>query len=397
MGYGGRVADYGYGPLIELYTDESERLFKEISEWIPKCMSYKIPDEFWDGKNRWDTNGTQRYCATVENVTESKERNNQRYDIEVKENHNYVTKDIVVSNCRFTQYPEKDRLVFGSRNVEFTRDGKPLPIEETNKQFRHVIKYVQESVDYEALEQVYDEYGELTFFGEALHKHTVEYDWDGKHPDVESKTPNYIGFDIWNAETDEWLPHHQVVEIHNKIGLQTVPVISETTVRDITESHVEIPKSVFRSPDEAAENKFNKEGLAEGIVIKNDTRKTRAKKVSPHMREVNKFGTPNDSETLEDMKARKKHARLFTDTFVTEQRVLKNAHKLVDEGSYDELKMPMMQDLPQRVLTDIMAEEGWNIITHEYEIELTEHSKESIRQLVSDKCSRILRDDMHPS
>lgn len=306
----------------------------------------------------------------------------------------YVLEKVDGANFRWTHF-EDEQLLFGSRKVEFKKNGEPQPFDETNKQFRHVITYLQSTVDFDELQAITSEYGDLVFYGEAMHKHTIDYEsWDGKAPDIESEMPNYIGFDVWNEETEEWLSHSEVQEIHSRIGLETVPILTKTTVKELTEDDISIPQSEYRTPNPDAEDEFNQLGLAEGVVVKNDTQRVRAKNVSEYMQEVDQFGKPDSEESLEDLKERKRNARKFVSTFITEQRVLKNAHKLVDEDKYDELKMPMMQDLPRRVLTDIFAEEGWKILNHEYQIELTEDSKEDIRQLASDKCSRILKEEI---
>lgn len=306
----------------------------------------------------------------------------------------YVLEKVDGANFRWKQF-DNNQLLFGSRRVVFKDGDEPQAYDETNKQFRHVIDYLQETVDLETLTEITTEYGNLVFYGEAMHKHTIDYEaWDGKSPDIKAKMPNYIGFDIWNEDTGEWVSHSEVIDIHSRLGLETVPVLQKTTVTELNDEDIEIPQSEYRTPNPEAEDTFNQEGLAEGLVLKNDSQGVRAKKVAEYMQEVNQFGAPDDDESLEEMKSRKRNARKLVSTFVTEQRVLKNAHKLVDEGKYDELEMPMMKDLPQRVLTDVFAEEGWAIINHEYEIEFTEDSKESIRQVVSDKCARLLKEEI---
>lgn len=307
----------------------------------------------------------------------------------------YVLEKLDGANFRWKLH-NSEQIIAGSRNVEFKQHNDPLPIDETNKQFRHTIKYLQQTINFNALQDIIDKYGELIFFGESLHTHTINYEvWNGKHPGIENATPNYVGFDIWSVEQGDWLSHELVESIHEQINLETVPVLFETTVSEITDEELQIPNSTFRTPNPDAEDEFNRQALAEGLVVKNDTLGNRAKKVAEYMQEVQQHGTPDDDESIEDLKHRKRNAKKFVNTFVTEQRVLKHAHKLVDEGNYTELEMPIMKDLPQAVLTDIFIEEGWNILNHEYGIEFTEDSKADIRQLTSDKCARILKEELH--
>ena len=82
--------------------------------------------------------------------------------------------------------------------------------------------------------------------------------------------------------------------------------------------------------------------------------------------------------------------------FVTEARIMKEAHKLVDEGEYDSLRMEMMEDLPRRVLQDIMEEEGWNLLRdeHNFKCEFDEHFKSSVRSKASRMCARTLKEEL---
>lgn len=292
------------------------------------------------------------------------------------------------------QYHEDGSILAGSRNVVFKDGDAPQPLEETNKQFRHTIKFIESTIDVSELEAILDEYGTLTFFGESLHTHTVDYEWSGKHPEIDDSTPNFLGFDIWNETTQSWLPHTIVTDIYSRIGLDTVPLLKETTVDEITDEMLAIPQSAYRTPDPDADNEFDQNGYGEGIVVKNDVSQNRAKKVAEYMSEVNQFGVPDDDETIEELKEKRKNANLFVRTFVTDARIKKQAHKLIDEGEFESLEMPMMAELPERVLRDIFTEEGWNIINHEYGIELTQGSKEAIRQETSKKCSRVLKNEL---
>lgn len=306
-----------------------------------------------------------------------------------------VMEKIDGANFRW-KYFNDDQILAGSRRTDFKRGDEPLPIDECNKQFRHVLRYLHNELDFEELRKIEEEYGEIVFFGEALHKHTIDYDaWDGKHPEIDSEFPNYLGFDVWSVEEDRWLPHSEVIELHERIGLVTVPVVAEGTVDELSEDVLDIPKSEYRTEKPDDDSEFNRKGLAEGIIIKNDNQQLRAKDVAEKMKELHNWGQKTSSEKdIEELRRERRHSELFVQTFVTEQRILKTVHKLIDEGKYDEIRMEMMADLPRRVLTDVFAEEGWNIITHEYEIELDEEIKESIRKKTSTKCSRLLQSEL---
>jgi len=333
MGYGGRVANYGAGPQIELYTDESERLFGDISKWVPECMSYKIPNKFWDSDIEWDTSGPKRYCATVVEAGETKEQSDQRYDIEVKDNHNYVTKDVVVSNCRFTYYPEEDRIVFGSRNIEYWNE------KDTDKNFIHAVEFVRERVDIEELAYRNRVEGPLTFFGEAMHSHTLDYDWD--------RVPSFLGFDVYNHAQKGFLTFDNAKSMFEAIGLPVVPVVYEGPAKDFED--VEAPDSEYH------------DGPAEGVVIVNEDTRQLAKYRSKKFKEMHSgqsVTNPDEYETSD--------AKVLARKFTTEARVLKMIHKYENRGRT--IEMSIMEDLWKKVFEDIIEEEFETIFLGNYEL-----------------------------
>lgn len=280
-------------------------------------------------------------------------------------------------------------LLMGSRNVEFSKQGDPLPYEEVNKAFRHVHRYLYNEVDFDALERHHEAYEDgLVFFGEAMHTHSIDYDaWDGQEPDIESDVPNFVGFDVFDRASGEFLDWDTCVDIYGDIGLRTAQVYQTVPVEDLTLSDLdeyEIPQSEFREPDPDTDTRFDRKGLAEGVVLRNDDTNVRAKIVHPEFKEKNAIA-------FEDKSKARTEAGKFIAQYVTTGRIRKHAHKIVDDPDteYDDLEMSMMELLPRRVLTDIMEEEGWEILGND--IELTEDSKYEIRSKASKKCARILR------
>lgn len=278
------------------------------------------------------------------------------------------------ANFRFT--PTENGTIFGSRNVEFKEGDEPLPLEEVNKSFRHGVKYVNKHGE------LSKKYNDLTFYGECLHRHTVDYDIyeeDGK-PDPEYKQPpNVVIFDI--RKDGEWIEPEKVREICNEVNLPFVGIVDEIELPVRGKPDIDIPQSQFREPDENAENEFDRKGLAEGVVVKNTANGKRGKIVHESFKE--KKSSSNSSNNTQHK---------FVDMYITEARIKKQAHKLVDEGKYDSLKMDMMEELPKEVIKDAMEEEGWSIICDRNNIIIDEKSKDKIRSQSSKKCAKVLKE-----
>lgn len=295
------------------------------------------------------------------------------------------------ANCRFRYDRDADAILFGSRRQLFKEYDEPAPLDRVNKQFRHAVEYITGRVDLTELAVLDAEEDGLWFFGEALHKHNIDYDaWDGKHPDPESETPNFVGFDVYSEGREEFLPHDEVEAVCDQLGLATVPVVARGDASEFDADAIEVPESAFREadPDADEDDVFNREGLAEGVVIKNDALDLRAKVVADAFTETKWSATDR-----EEVSEAREVAGEFINRFVTDARVQKQAHKLVDEGRYDGLEMPMMQDLPRRVAEDVFAECGWAILNDDG-LELTALAKEEIRSQLSRRCSRVLQQMM---
>lgn len=289
------------------------------------------------------------------------------------------------ANFRWQYHEKSGGLLCGSRNFVFwepdeSGEGK---IPQGNEQFRHVIEYLYNEIDFNRLKTYHRKYGDLVFFGEAMYKHSLDYDaWEGKHPDIGGDVPNYLGFDIWDPGEGEFLRFDAVRGIHEDLGLQTVPDLGVKWCDEIEKEDLEIPESDFREPEPDADTEFDRKGLAEGIVIRNDDLGIRAKRVHEVFKEKNAiaFEDPGKAQTT---------AGKWVAGYVTKARIRKQIHKLVDEGDYAGPEMEMMEELPQAVLEDVMAEEGWEIICSNRD--LTKETKDEIRSKTSRKCVRVLK------
>lgn len=277
-----------------------------------------------------------------------------------------VTEKLDGANFRFT-FTDNGAIKAGSRNVKFTEDGDPLPIDEVNHDFRHAIKYLRETVN-----PVVEDMSAYTFYGEAMHLHSLAYDdIDYGAPDTgaphPTDAPNVVLFD---ARVDgEWVDWDRFIDVADELHLPTTDVIERGDPDDLS---LDIPD----------ESMFG--GTPEGIVVRRLDGSVRAKKVRDNFTETNATSFNDPSKAQSD-------AAEFVAMYVTDARIEKMAHKLRDEGDYDSVQMPMMEDLPRAVLSDVMAEEGWDLLTNDFEAEWDGDFKSEVRSKASKKCARVLK------
>jgi hypothetical protein len=243
--------------------------------------------------------------------------------------HLHVQEKLDGANFRFTlqrnieeEYHDPDRdLVFGSRNNVYKNE------RDRDDSFTHAIEYVRKNVDLGLLEQYDTLHGELTFFGEAMHPHTLDYDWD--------ETPSFLGFDIYSGESSEFLNPNEVRELYGIMGLPHVPVLSPAVIED----EFECPDSQYH------------DGLAEGVVIKNTETGQRAKIRGEKFKEMH----PTQSAVNNEGNYDPADAVVLANQFATEARILKMIHKYENRGR--DIGMGVMEDLWRDVFDDIIEEE----------------------------------------
>lgn len=222
-------------------------------------------------------------------------------------------------------------LVFGSRNVVYKNET------DTDSNFDHAIEHVREHVSIDALEAAEDRWDSpLVFFGEAMHPHTLEYDWEA--------VPSFLGFDVYAVAEGEFLPWGATKGLFGDIGLDTVPVIHWGAASEFRDSglyddgDIEVPESVYR------------DGVAEGIVFTNEAAGQRAKFRSQAFKERHRGSDPtqDDGEVDSDAVA-------LANEFATEARIRKWIHKYEDRDRT--IEMAVMEDLWRDVFDDIIEEE----------------------------------------
>jgi len=302
--------------------------------------------------------------------------------------------DIVVmekldgANFRW-HFDQSGNIVPGTRNVEY----KSSDDENIDKSFRHAVEYLEHVLG--NVDTTDPHLQGITFYGEAMHQHTINYDaYDGHHPHpTEEDCPNVVVFDAVVDETstftDEggarFLDHDSFLRLMDNLPLSVAPILDRTPAEDF--DGYEIPQSEFRTEDDEADSEFDRKGLAEGVVYKRADGTVRAKKVHPNFKEQH---TGGDSRKNYDPSAADK----FMDRYVTEARIRKVANKLVEERPdmpYWALQMEMMEDLPREVLIDAMGENAWELLNSDFEFAFDNDFKGELRSNTSRKCARVLK------
>ncbi len=192
----------------------------------------------------------------------------------------------------------------------------------------------------------------LRMFGEWLVPHTLHYP-------KEMQNTLYC-YDVFDMETNLYLPQYRVKELVDQLGLNYVPVFydGEFTTWETVMGYV-------------GKTEMNTE-VGEGIVLKNMTRLNGENTHKPfylkivHERFAETKGTPHKKPVeIEKIKERER-LQALAETIVTEQRVKKMLYKLVDEGiipenfTMQDMKI-ICRNLPTAVYHDCIKEEIYTV------------------------------------
>lgn len=294
---------------------------------------------------------------------ESIETVNNARAADFTEGQNVLQEKVDGANFRFAreeilapEYHTTDRdLVFGSRRQIYKNQ------EDESNAFADAINTVRTTVtgaDIKAVEDTYNAEGSFIFFGEALFPHTVEYNFEA--------APDFIGFSVYDAGSDEYLPVNTAANIYQTLGFE-VPQ-QNTVTADLDElDETDIPESEYGPVK------------AEGIIVTNTETNARAKFVRDDFKEALHTAETSDEQDI-------------ISNYMTTARVVKMIEKFVTRYNYDGPTMKMMaptdehDGLVAEVVRDMMEEEGYTIIMEEsVEIDTAE-----IRSEASDKVSSVL-------
>jgi hypothetical protein len=241
--------------------------------------------------------------------------------------HLWLLEKVDGANVRFP-LQGSEQLRFGDRNRVY-QDPTDVP-----DPYQHAVRYVQEQLDRETLRAAVDDVEEIVFFGEAMHRHTIDYDWD--------RTPSVLGFDVWSAADGAFRPPGAVNRIFERLGLQPVNAVErELSARDFDPGSYSIPQSAWY------------DGPAEGVVVRNK-RGQRAKLLQSDFREVEDT-IPVDA-SAEELAAK----------YATDRRFEKLVGKFEDRG-----RAISFDSLYDRVLEDIIREEHKRLYHGSRELDLS--------------------------
>lgn len=152
------------------------------------------------------------------------------------------------------QLTEYGTLRVGDGRRSYDPDDVPLS-------HRHAVRHVRDRLDREALRAAVDDVEEIVFFGQATLQHGVPYEWD--------RLPSLLGFDVWHAGRERFLPPGTVENIYHRLDLRPGNTVArEVNVRDFDPAGYEFPTSEWY------------DGPVAGIVIENK-RGGRARRDNP--------------------------------------------------------------------------------------------------------------------
>lgn len=215
---------------------------------------------------------------------------------------------------------------------------------------------------------------DLILFGEWLVSHTIIY------PD--DKYQNAYFYDVYDTEGERYLEQDKVEDIVNQLSLIYVPVF-------------------YKGEFESWEHLKQFVGLTglggdngEGIVVKNMTRLNDPNTRLPFYTKIvtDKFAEKKSVKKIDESKLEKR-AKLqsLVESVVTESRVIKLVHKMVDEGvipeDWDEHNMSTIaKNIGKEVYYDCVKEEP----------ETVEQVGEMFGKLANGTAMRIVRSMLTP-
>lgn len=188
--------------------------------------------------------------------------------------HLWIQELLVGGHLRFAMQPS-GVLQFGDRDRTFDDGDVPLA-------YRHAVGHVRETLDREALRAAVDDPSSVTFFAEAMHHRSVDYEWH--------RTPRVLGFDVYDDSARQFLPPDAVEKAFERLGFPAVNTFQkEVRAADFQPDPGSIPASAWR------------DGPAAGVVLRTKTGE-RAKLPNP---DVETEADPEPlSGTPEDLAAR---------------------------------------------------------------------------------------------
>jgi len=257
---------------------------------------------------------------------------------------------------------EEDGIHLGSRNRDLTleNDDKMFALQQSWLKNHLIEKKIKLNPEY-------------IYYIEFMQQHTIAY----------TNVPHVIGLDIRlkYAKNQEgfglFLAREAREQEFVRLEIENVPLIWKGKVGELTKLSIRdlIPKSKYY------------DGFAEGIVIKNYSRKARegnhqlyAKLVRDEFKEDNRavFGNVKDKNS---------DTSKIIMQFCTDARIRKAILHFLDEG--DKLEMKLMSKLPSYVIKDILKEEFTTIYDTYKFVDFKE-----MKQKVPKLCLKVINEMM---
>jgi hypothetical protein len=133
----------------------------------------------------------------------------------------------------------------GDENRRFREGEVPRPYE-------HAVRHLREHLDREALRSAVDDVESVTFFGVAMHRQAIDYEW--------YRTPSVLGIDVFDAERGRYLSPDAVERVYDRLSLDSVNTFEkELRAVDFDRETATIPDSAWY------------DGPAAGVLIRDKT------------------------------------------------------------------------------------------------------------------------------
>jgi hypothetical protein len=225
--------------------------------------------------------------------------------------HLWLLEKVDGAHLRFQLQPS-GLIRFGDRKrVYDDADSIPEP-------YDHAVRHVRTRLDRDALRAAVDDVTNVVFFGEAMHQHAIDYDWE--------RTPSFLGFDVWSEQSGAFRPPGAAQGIFQRLGLTPVNAFErELPARDFDPDSYTVAQSEWY------------DGPAEGVVVRNK-RGQRAKLLAPEFRET-------DEPVVVDATATELAA-----SYATTDRFRKHARDRNDRSAIT------VEELYDAVLSEILRE-----------------------------------------
>ena len=186
-------------------------------------------------------------------------------------------------------------------------------------------------------------------FGEWLVKHTIRY--------PEDKMKQFYVFDVYDTETEQYMPWEFTKQIAEFIGLKTVPLFYDGPFTSWEDIYALVSKT-----------EMGGEPTGEGIVIKSQDRLDNKFSGTPEYVKIvaKEFSEVHQSKPQKEIDpeklAAKQAAEDLAATIVTSRRVEKSIQKLIEDNiipeNWDEKNLgTIAKHLPRAVYNDCVKEE----------------------------------------